>query len=48
LPKQYFANNLAAFFLESRHTLREKADLGLNEKSAFENYADVITGSGLT
>ncbi|WP_211249731.1 hypothetical protein [Legionella fairfieldensis] len=44
LPKRYFSNNLAAFFSETRKTLREKADLGLNGKSVYENYVDIIAG----
>ena len=43
LPEQCFANNLAAFFSGTRQPLREREDLGLNEQSVAENYADIIT-----
>lgn len=48
LPKQYFADNLATFFSRTPQALLTKAELGLNDKSASENYADVITDYSLS
>lgn len=42
LPRQYFSNTIASFFTAERQPLRLKKDLGLDEKTTPERYADII------
>jgi hypothetical protein len=42
LPHQYFSNSIAAFFTSSNQPIRAKKDLGLSEKSAPDQCAELI------
>ncbi|MDF1646925.1 MAG: hypothetical protein P1U61_08120 [Legionellaceae bacterium] len=46
LPKQHFSNDITAFFSANAQAPRSKEELGLNDKTAPQNYADMITGPG--
>ncbi|MBA3535820.1 MAG: hypothetical protein H0T84_04310, partial [Tatlockia sp.] len=46
LPHQYFSNSIASFFTAERQPVRLKNDLGLDEKTTPERYADIFMSKG--
>ncbi|KTD22695.1 Uncharacterised protein [Legionella lansingensis] len=43
LPRQYFSNSISSFFAAAPNPPRSKEDLGLDEKTTPERYAEIIT-----
>ncbi len=46
LPRQYFSKSIASFFTADREPARLKKDLGLDEKTTPERYAEIIMRKG--
>ena len=44
LPRRYFADSVATFFLGLRQPPRMKEELGLDERTAGERCADILVG----
>lgn len=44
LPRRYFADNVTTFFSGERHLPRMKDELGLDERTVGERYADILVG----